>query len=111
VVFAAACAIMAQDNLGLWAVTVASGLLGICGGGLYVAVACLTTRLFHASVFGTVYGILISLTALGGALGPFLASVLYDHSGSYSLSFWVGAAVALGSAVLLPPVRPLAETA
>ncbi len=69
-------------------------------------IACLSRDLFHASIFGTVYGAMTSLSALGGAMGPLAASVVHDETGSYALAFWIGVGVAVVSALLLSSLTP-----
>ena len=37
----------------------------------------------------------------GGAVGPWLTGVLYDHTGSYTLAFWIAIACSAVSAVAI----------
>jgi predicted MFS family arabinose efflux permease len=45
--------------------------------------AYMTSRYAGMLNFGTVFGFMASLIGLGGALGPFLANVVWDHFGTY----------------------------
>ena len=60
-------------------------VVGICGGGLQAVVATLLVRLYGEQAFGRVFGVL-SLLTLPFLFGlPWLAGVLYVHSGGYLL--------------------------
>lgn len=86
-------------------------VFGLGAGGWGVAIACLAARLFHGSIFGTVYGSLMSIATLSAATGPLLASWLHDATGSYDLAFWSGAAIALIAALLLMKLDPVGSDA
>jgi predicted MFS family arabinose efflux permease len=45
--------------------------------------AYMTTRYAGMRNFGTIFGFMSSLIALGGGLGPFVAGLVYDEFGSY----------------------------
>lgn len=98
---ALACVLLALDSQSLAAAICATTLLGISAGAMMAFIACLSRDLFHASIFGTVYGAMTSLSALGGAMGPLAASVVHDQTGSYAFAFWIGVGVAAVSALLL----------
>lgn len=107
VMFALACGLMALSSSSAIIVVAASLLMGFCSGGLVALLACLTPRFFVPSVFGSVYAVLLSLTALGGALGPLLASVVHDAVGSYGPALWAAVLAALMSAILFAVAKPL----
>ena len=68
---------------------------------LYVHAACLgygaglfgatifagTADIFHGEHFGSIGGLLIAGFAIGGAIGPWLGSYMYDIRGSYDGAF------------------------
>jgi MFS family permease len=56
----------------------------------------LAAALLHGPAFGALMGILAAHIALGSALGPYLGGLVFDHTGSYRLAFWL----AFGSAGL-----------
>lgn len=105
--YAIAAVILAQpvDNAAL-AIT-GCVLLGLGGGGLGVVVACLATRLFPASIFGVVYGTLMSISTLAAAIGPLIVSAVHDATKSYTPAFWTGAAIAVLAAFLLARLDPV----
>lgn len=51
----------------------------------------LTSRYAGLRNFGTIFGAVSSLLALGASLGPLIAGVLYDMAGSYTLFVLAGA--------------------
>jgi len=57
----------------------------------------------HAGLrnFGTIYGVITSLVALGSGVGPLLAGLAYDLSGSYAPFLAFGAASSLLSGFLI----------
>lgn len=60
-------------------------VVGICGGGLQTVVATLLVRIYGEEAFGRIFG-LLSLLTLPFLFGlPWLAGVLYVHSGGYLL--------------------------
>ncbi len=107
--YAVAAVILAQpsDNAAL-AIT-GCVVLGLGAGGLGVVVACLAARLFHGSIFGVVYGTLMSISTLAAAIGPLLVSTLHDAIGSYGPAFWSGAGIAVVAALLLLKLTPVAS--
>ena len=66
-------------------------LFGISQGTRGPLVATLSTRLFDGPAAGSLFGIITSAGGFGGALGTWLAGLLYDASGGYELSFAVAA--------------------
>ncbi len=104
-IVAVAWAILGGDSRSLAAALIATCLLGFSAGAMMAFIACLSRQLFPGSIFGTVYGAMTSLSALGAAVGPLSASVIHDATGSYSMAFWSGSGIALLSALLLTSLR------
>lgn len=61
----------------------------------------LTSRYGGLRNFGTIFGFIGSLTALGSALGPLLAGVVYDRTGGYDLFLLAGTVGCLFCGLLL----------
>jgi predicted MFS family arabinose efflux permease len=61
----------------------------------------LTARYGGLRKFGTIYGFISSLVSLGSALGPLLAGVVYDRTGSYDLFLVAGTAGCLFCGLLI----------
>jgi predicted MFS family arabinose efflux permease len=85
--------------------TLGAMAIGFTGGAMLTVTACVSAQQFDPSDFGLVYGVLASITGVGGALGPLLASYLHDKVGSYAPGFWAGLVVAAGSALVLSTLR------
>jgi nitrate/nitrite transporter NarK len=49
--------------------------------------SALVTQIFHGRNWGAILGFLEVGSGLGGTCGPWLSGFLFDHTGSYTLSF------------------------
>ena len=105
--FATASALFAINIGGATVAVVACVLLGVSMGANFALGAFLTAKLFSTSVFGVIYGTLMSISAIGAALGPLAISAVYDMSGSYAPGFWAGVGAAALAAVLLINLSPV----
>ena len=102
-----AASVLAQNSANVALAIAGCIMLGLAGGAKEALVACLATRLFDSSIFGTVYGTLISLSVLAASMGPLLVSKVHDATGSYAPAFWSGVGVAAFAALLLSGLRPV----
>jgi MFS transporter, OFA family, oxalate/formate antiporter len=70
--------------------------------------ATLHARFVHDSWddVGQIYGLMLTAWSFGGVLGPLLISRVIDVTGSYTLAFYIIAAIMVGSAVVAFIVRP-----
>ena len=50
----------------------------------------LTSRYAGIRNYGAIFGVMGSLIAVGGALGPLLGGVIYDYTGSYNVFVVIG---------------------
>jgi MFS family permease len=55
----------------------------------------LVIDLFHGKHYGAILGFLEIASGLGGTIGPWLSGLLFDRTGSYTLSFSLSMAVLL----------------
>lgn len=110
-ILALSCVLLAQDSVSVPLALAGSALLGVAAGSTNVAYACIAARLFEGPIFGVVYGTLTSMTAISGAAGPFLMSMVHDSAGSYAPAFWAGIGVAAVVALLLTNLRPVSSNA
>jgi MFS family permease len=76
-------------------------VLGYCSGASLHLTTYLTTRYAGLRNFATIFGLISSLMALSAGIGPVLAGVIFDATGSYALLLTAGIGVALvaGAAV------------
>ena len=94
------------ESLGFWALTLFVSLFGLGYGGMIVLWPLIVGHDFGRQAFGAIAGVLGTLgLSIGGALGPIIAGVLYDNTGSYDWAFLscVGAfLVGAGAAAIAP---------
>lgn len=60
---------------------------GALGYGLTSVLGAIPAEIFQGRHFGRIFGALMLLSILGGAVGPWLTGTIYDHSGSYAPAF------------------------
>ena len=89
----------------LYVAAVLFGMGASAGVTIYPAVV---GGIFGRAHVGTIAGFAFAFTCSAGSLGVFGAGWLRDHTGSYGLAFWCGAAAnlaAIGFAIMLRPPR------
>ena len=87
------------ESLGFWALTLFVSLFGLGYGGMIVLWPLIVGHDFGRQAFGAIAGVLGTLgLSVGGALGPIIAGVLYDNTGSYDWAFLSCVGVFLGGA-------------
>jgi len=79
----------------LYVMVVAQGMLGY---GVTSVVGAIPAELFQSRHYGSIFGMLMLSSIVGGALGPWLTGVLHDHTGTYTLAFWIAIASSTVSA-------------
>jgi MFS family permease len=72
------------------------GSQGVLGYGLASVFGAIPAEIFQGRHYGTIFGTLSLTSIIGGALGPWVAGTLHDHTGSYDPAFWL----AIGSSVV-----------
>ena len=107
--YALAAAVLAQESPSVALAIAGCIMLGLAGGAKETLVACLITRLFNSTVFGVVYGSLVSVTVLAAAMGPLLVSRMHDQIGTYTPAFWGGVGISVVAAILLLRLTPVSS--
>ena len=77
-----------------------------CYGGGFGTMPAFNADYFGAKNVGKIYGLMLTAWGVGGVLGPLLISRVIDTTDSYTLAFYIIAAIMLGSAVVAFIVRP-----
>ena len=99
VCFAALIALQTGTNpLLLYGMILAQGFLG------YSATAVLgpiVAEIFEGPHFGAIFGTVMVAAISGGAAGPWVTGLLYDHLGNYAAAFWIALALSVVSAVAI----------
>lgn len=87
-------------------IVIAMMTVGFAGGSKLQIAAYLTSIYAGARNYGKIFGILATMTAVGGGLGPFLGGVIYDISGGYDLLVYIGVPASLLCVLLLARLGP-----
>lgn len=94
---------------------VISFIIVSCYGGGFGTMPAFAADYFGPAKVGQIYGLMLTAWSFGGVLGPLLISRVIDVTGSYSLAFYIIAAIMVGSAVVAfivsPPTRGSEATA
>ena len=72
----------------LFAMVLAQGTLGYS---LTSVMGAIPAEIFEGRHYGSIFGTVMVAAILGGAAGPWVAGVLYDATGGYSIAFWIAA--------------------
>jgi OFA family oxalate/formate antiporter-like MFS transporter len=77
-----------------------------CYGGGFGTMPAFAADYFGPTNVGKIYGLMLTAWGFGGVLGPLLISRVIDTTDSYTLAFYIIAAIMIGSAVVAYIVRP-----
>lgn len=66
------------------------GTQGFLGYGVTAIIGAVALEIFEGKHFGIIYGTLTVAALAGGAAGPWITGILYDHYGNYELAFLIG---------------------
>ena len=84
-----------------WVIFLMAGLFGFSYGGCTVAHSPLIAVLFGLRSHGLIFGFFnLSVTVVGGAIGPFVTGFIYDVRGNYNPALMVCAGVSLSGVIL-----------
>jgi MFS family permease len=76
-------------------------MLGLTLGAEVDVIVYLTTRFFGLKSFGALYGGLLAALSIGTAIGPLVASMIFDRTGGYGPFFWLAIGLLLLSSLAL----------
>ena len=82
----------------LWAFYVVAALLGFCFSASTPVRQAMAPPLFGLKSIGAVLGFAYLAWSVGAVVGPFLAGLIYDLTGSYDLAFLLGGVLLLAGA-------------
>ncbi|TVR66318.1 MAG: MFS transporter [Spirochaetaceae bacterium] len=83
---------------------------GFAHGGLFTAVSPLVAELFGMRAHGLLYGTVIFIGTIAGAIGPTVAGAIYDLTGSYRPAFLLLIVLVLVAAGTVASIRPRGRT-
>jgi len=90
----------------LWMLLVFAVVYGFAHGGFFAVMSPLIADFFGTASHGAIFGVMIFVSTIGGAIGPLLAGYAFDLTGSYHVAFLampVISAVGLGATLMLRP--------
>jgi len=85
----------------LWMLYLFAVVYGFAHGGLFTVISPIVAEYFGVRSHGILFGIVVFVGAVGGAIGPILAGYIFDTTGSYNLAFWICTAVSAIGLVLI----------
>jgi MFS family permease len=74
---------------------------GVLGYGLASVFGAIPAELFLGPHLGSIFGTLSAFAIGGGAVEPWVAGALHDHTGSYALAFWIAIGCSVVSIVAM----------
>lgn len=89
-----------------WVLSFAAILVGVAHGADGDLLPFLAKRYFGVRAFGSIYGVLFSITAVGGAAGAYVFGWFFDALHSYTLIFQFTAALGCASALAVFALGP-----
>ena len=89
----------------LWLFLLFAILFGLSWGGLSNLITALISDIFGTRSLGIIMAFISIGWTLGAALGPFIGGLSYDLSGSYFISFAIGAVIMLISTAVIAFIR------
>jgi MFS transporter, OFA family, oxalate/formate antiporter len=85
----------------VWALYLFTVLFGICYGGEVSLVPLFVGKYWGTKNLATLVGFNSTANNIGGALGPWIAGIIFDATQSYEIAFISGAAAGLGCLILI----------
>ena len=79
---------------------------GILGYGLTALMGPIVVEIFEGPHFGSIFGVITVALVGGGAVGPLVAGVIHDVTGSYNVSFAISIMLCVVSAVAIWRASP-----
>ncbi|MGB1163917.1 MAG: MFS transporter, partial [Paracoccaceae bacterium] len=85
-------------------------LYGFGHGGFFSVVSPTVAEYFGMQSHGALFGIILFFGTIGGAIGPILAGMVFDYSGSYDSAF-ITLAILMALGLILVLTLPKAQAA
>lgn len=73
----------------LWMLLLFAVIHGFAHGGFFTLISPLLADLFGTRSHGVIFGLVFSISTVGGAIGPVVAGYMFDITGSYEIIFLV----------------------
>lgn len=95
----------------VWMFFMFAFLYGIAHGGFYTLLPVLLAELFGVHALGGIFGVVIFIGTIGGAIGPLLGGRLFDITGNYQTIFLVCLVMVILATILMHFLKPMANMA
>ena len=95
------------STMSIWLLVPFLVLLGIGYGGSNVILPALGREHFGRTNFGSIYGIMEGIGAIGGITGPAIAGWAYDNWGSYHIIWLLLASLAVVAIISVSTITPV----
>ena len=90
----------------MWMFYLFAAVFGFAYGGLVSVQSPLVAELFGMRSHGVIFGSIVFVVTIGGAVGPVMAGRIFDVSGSYNSAFLICSALSATSLILALFLRP-----
>jgi MFS family permease len=84
-----------------WSFYLFAAIFGLCYGGEIPQIPLFVGKYFGTKAMATLVGLAMFVTCLGGAIGPWLAGLIFDSTHSYQGAFIAGAIASVASLILI----------
>jgi MFS family permease len=91
-----------------WALFLFAAIYGFSHGGFFALVSPLIAEIFGTVSHGAIFGTLLFISQIGGAVGPTVTGRIFDVTHSYQLAFLILLAVSIIGfilSILLQPIK------
>ncbi len=79
---------------------------GLLGYGVTSVFGAIPAEIFEGKHYGSIFGMLMLVSISGGAVGPWVAGVIHDQSGSYAGAFWIAIVASVVSVLAIWRAAP-----
>ena len=92
-----------------WMLYFFTALYGFAHGGLFTLISPIVAELFGLHSHGVIFGTVMFIGTIGGAIGPVLAGWIFDITGSYQIDFLILATVSIIATLLATMIKTKME--
>jgi MFS family permease len=79
---------------------------GVLGYGVTSVFGAIPAEIFEGKNYGSIFGFLMVIAISGGAIGPWLTGLLFDHLGNYVIAYWVAIGLSAFSCIAMAYASP-----
>jgi sugar phosphate permease len=79
---------------------------GVLGYGVTSVFGAIPAEIFEGKNYGSIFGFLMVIAISGGAIGPWLTGLLFDHLGNYVVAYWIAIGLSAFSCIAMANASP-----